>query len=177
MLLGAITGAHGLKGEVVLKLFTEDPEGIMAYGALQSEDGSANFEVTGLRPQKGGFVARLKGVGSRNEAETLKGVGLYVPRSALGEAAEEDEFFQADLIGLEVRDGDEAIGLIKRCRIWCWGSFGNPAQGAKGNGAFALYPGRCARSGCKRRICAGFPPDGLWDKPGQRPPEEGEGEG
>ncbi len=108
MLLGAITGARGLKGEVILKSFTQSPEAIANYGPLQSEDGAVKVVINRLSPVKGGFAAKLKGVNDRNGAEALKGIGLYVDRDQLG-AVEEDEFFHADLIGLDVVRGDDGV--------------------------------------------------------------------
>lgn len=112
VLLGAIIGARGLKGEVLLKVFTDPPEAIAAYGPLLSEDGKVSVEIEKLSPAKGGFAATLKGVRDRNAAEALKGTGLYVSREALGETEEEDEFFHTDLIGLDVVQEGEVIGKV-----------------------------------------------------------------
>lgn len=114
VLLGAITGAHGIKGEVILKVFTEELKAIATYGPLSNEDGSATFEIEALRAIKLGAAARLKGVRDRNAAEALKGTGLYVAREALGLADQEgDEFFHSDLVGLAVEQGQMGrIGFI-----------------------------------------------------------------
>lgn len=102
--VGAIAGAFGVRGEARLKTFTEDPEGVAAYGPLTTEDGAREFTVKLTRPVKGGWAARLSGVATREEAEALKGTRLYAPRAALPEP-DEDEFYHADLIGLD------AVGL------------------------------------------------------------------
>jgi 16S rRNA processing protein RimM len=91
--------AHGTRGEVRLKSFTADPMAVMDYGALESEDGTATFEIESLRPAKSHWVAQLRGVRDRNAAEGLANTKLFVPRDRLP-AAETDEFYHADLIGL-----------------------------------------------------------------------------
>jgi 16S rRNA processing protein RimM len=94
-----IGGAHGIRGEVKLKSFTADPLAVKDYGALESEDGAASFEIEALRPAKGYLVARLRGVRDRNAAEQLTNLRLFVPRERLPPPAA-DEFYHADLIGL-----------------------------------------------------------------------------
>jgi 16S rRNA processing protein RimM len=103
--LGVISGAHGIRGEVKIKAFGEDPLAIAGYGPLSDETGGTTVEITTVRPNKGGVVARIKGVGDRNQAEALKGLMLYVERSALPEAAQ-DEYYHADLVGLSVELSD-----------------------------------------------------------------------
>jgi 16S rRNA processing protein RimM len=94
-----IGAAHGTRGEVRLKSFTADPMAVMDYGALETEDGTATFEIESLRPAKSHWVAQLRGVRDRNKAERLANIKLYVPRNRLP-AAETDEYYHADLIGL-----------------------------------------------------------------------------
>jgi 16S rRNA processing protein RimM len=94
-----IGGAHGTRGEVRLKSFTSDPMAVMDYGALETEDGTATFEIESLRPAKSHWVAQFRGVRDRNAAERLANTKLFVPRDRLP-AAETDEFYHADLIGL-----------------------------------------------------------------------------
>jgi 16S rRNA processing protein RimM len=94
-----IGAAHGLKGEVRLRSFTEDPAAVARYGALEAEDRSRSFEIEKLRDAKDAFVAKLRGVDDRNAAEALRHVRLYVPRDRLPET-EAGEFYHADLIGL-----------------------------------------------------------------------------
>lgn len=113
ILVGAIAGAHGVRGDVRLISFTGVPEDVGAYGPLRTEDGRM-VEILTLKPGAKGFNARLKGVTSREAAEALKGTRLYVPRAALPEAAEEEgEFYHADLLGLAVETvSGEAAGRI-----------------------------------------------------------------
>nr|WP_096358693.1 ribosome maturation factor RimM [Variibacter gotjawalensis] len=107
-----IGAAHGIRGEVRLRSFTGEPEAIKRYGALETEDGKRSLEIVSLRPQKDMFVARLKGVDDRNAAEALRNTRLYVSRERFGKT-EEDEFFHADLIGLDVFDrGGTKLGSI-----------------------------------------------------------------
>ncbi|MCB1516229.1 MAG: ribosome maturation factor RimM [Hyphomicrobiaceae bacterium] len=114
VLMGRIGAAHGIKGEVRIKSHTEDPADIAAYGPLTDGTGKEQFEIVASRLSKGMVIARLKGVTDRNQAERLNGTDLYVARAVLGATENEDEFLQADLIGLEVREPDgRRIGQIK----------------------------------------------------------------
>jgi len=111
--IAAIAGAFGVRGEVKIKSFTDDPKAAASYGPLESEDGVRRFEMKITRQIKGGFAARLSGVSTREEAEAMKGMRLYVDRSVLP-APEEDEFYYADLIGLRVEDEAGALlGKVK----------------------------------------------------------------
>lgn len=94
-----IGAAHGVRGEVRLWSFTEDPLAVLHYGPLRTKDGSRTYEVTRAREAKDHLVATLKGITDRNAAERLNGVELYVPREQLPET-EDDEYYHADLIGL-----------------------------------------------------------------------------
>src|SRR4051794_4938530 len=67
--IAQIGAAHGVRGEVRLKAFTEDPLGVVRYGPLESEDGKQRFEIETVRPAKDMLVARLKGISDRNAAE------------------------------------------------------------------------------------------------------------
>ena len=111
--VGAIAGAFGVRGEVRLKSFTAEAEAIADYAPLLTEDGSRSFSVTITRPIKNGLAARLSGVTTKEEADALRGIQLYVPRDRFPEP-EEDEYYHADLVGLEVRDtGGTLLGRIK----------------------------------------------------------------
>ena len=110
--VGAIAGGFGVRGEVRLKSFCAEPAAITGYGPLVTEDGRS-FGVRLTRPIAGAFSARLTGVGTREEAEALKGTRLYAPRDRLP-ALPEDEFYHADLIGLLVVDtGGAALGTVR----------------------------------------------------------------
>ena len=107
-----IGAAHGVRGAVKLWTFTEDPFAVKAYGPLSTKDGARHFEVTSAREAKDHLVATFEGVTTRDEAERLNGVELYVPREKLP-ATEDDEYYHADLIGLAaVTTADEPLGRV-----------------------------------------------------------------
>ena len=111
--IAQIGAAHGVRGEVRLRAFTEDPLSVTRYGALESEDGGRRFEIEAVRPAKDMLVARLKGITDRDAAETLKNVRLYVAREKLPPPAH-DEFYHADLIGLAAATPNgEPLGTVK----------------------------------------------------------------
>lgn len=111
--VGAIAGAFGVRGEVRLKSFCTEPRDIASYAPLTTEDGARAFEVTLSRPVTGGIGARLSGVTTREQAEALKGTTLWAPRAALP-SLPDDEFYHADLIGLEVVDpGGQLLGRVR----------------------------------------------------------------
>jgi 16S rRNA processing protein RimM len=112
ILLGRITTAHGIRGDVVIDSYAGDPADIGAYGPLQSADGSREFVVKVVRVTPKGVVAHIKGVDDRNGAEALRGTELFVARKKLPEA-DEGEFYYADLQGLRVEnEAGEAIGTV-----------------------------------------------------------------
>ena len=107
-----IGAAHGVRGAVKLWTFTEDPFAVKAYGQLTTKDGVRQFEVTHARQAKDHLVATLKGVTTREEAERLNGLELYVARETLP-ATDEDEYYHADLIGLTaVTTTDAPLGRV-----------------------------------------------------------------
>lgn len=110
--LGAIAGAHGIKGLVRLKSFTARAQDVAAYGPLQDAQGARRFELALVGSSRGALIARVNGVDDRNAAERLKGEKLYVARDRLP-PTEAGEFYHADLIGLaaEQQDGTP-IGRI-----------------------------------------------------------------
>ena len=121
--VGAIAGAFGVRGEVRLKSFCADPAAIADYAPLSSEDGAQSWTVKVTRAVKNGFAARLGGVATREQAEALKGTRLYAPRERLPNLPD-DEFYHADLIGLEVCDaGGEKIGEVRSVQDYGAGDF------------------------------------------------------
>jgi 16S rRNA processing protein RimM len=101
VVLAVITGAHGIAGEVKLKLFAEE------IGPHRSFNGGA-LTLKSVR----GNIARFAEVADRTAAEALRGVELTVPRSALP-ALEEGEYYHADLLGLAVvSDAGEPLGQV-----------------------------------------------------------------
>lgn len=115
VLIARVGAAHGIKGEVRVKAYTADPKDIAAYGVLEATDGRS-FEVASLRPAAGPtrdmLVVKFKGVADRNAAEALNGIELSIPRDRLP-PADEDEFYHADLIGLDaVTRGGAPLGTV-----------------------------------------------------------------
>lgn len=103
VLLGTIANAHGIRGEVVLRTYTGDPEAIASYGPLSDEAGRRTFKIKSARATPKGVIARIDGVSDRNAAEALRGIDLYVARARLPKPADK-EYYYADLIGLSARD-------------------------------------------------------------------------
>lgn len=111
--VGAIAGAFGVKGEVRLKSFCAQPEAIVAYAPLWTEDGSRSFTLKLTRGSGSGLTARLSGVTTKEEADALKGVELFAERDRLPNLPD-DEFYHTDLIGLEVLDtGGALLGRVR----------------------------------------------------------------
>src|ERR1700712_197406 len=107
-----IGAADGVRGAVKLWTFTEDPLAVKQYGPLTTKDGARQFEVATAREAKGHLVATLKGVATREEAERLNGMSLYIARKKLPDP-DEDEYYHADLIGLAaVNPANEPIGRV-----------------------------------------------------------------
>jgi len=110
--IARIGAAHGVRGAVKLWTFTEDPLAVKAYGPLVTKDGARQFELTHVREAKGHLVATLKGITTRDAAERLNGVELYVAREKLP-ATGEGEYYHADLIGLAaVTPADQPLGRV-----------------------------------------------------------------
>ena len=107
-----IGAAHGVRGAVKLWTFTEDPLAVQGYGPLMTKDGARQFEIATAREAKDHLVAIFKGVATRNDAEKLNGIELYIPREKLP-ATDDDEYYHADLIGLAaVNAADEPLGRV-----------------------------------------------------------------
>ncbi|MEZ5931169.1 MAG: ribosome maturation factor RimM, partial [Alphaproteobacteria bacterium] len=112
--VAAVATAHGIRGALKLRCFTERPEDVAAYGPVYDARGRRLFDLTVVGPAKGGVIANAEGIGDRTAAEALRGTELYVPRSALPDP-ENDEFYYSDLEGLDAfrRDGTR-LGSVKR---------------------------------------------------------------
>ena len=111
LLLGEIGAAQGLKGEVRIRSYTQDPSAIANYGTLEDERGRA-IEIESVRVTPKALIARIRGVTTREAAEALNRTKLYVERARLPERGEE-EWYHADLIGLAAIDAQgEEIGTV-----------------------------------------------------------------
>jgi 16S rRNA processing protein RimM len=112
VLLGEITGAHGIRGHVLIRTYTAAPEDIAGYGALQNEAGDRSYRISVQSVTEKGAIARITGVTDRTAAEALKGTRLYVDRDRLP-ATGANEFYRADLIGLSaVSPAGDVIGEV-----------------------------------------------------------------
>ncbi len=111
ILLAQIGAAHGIKGEVRVKPFGQ-PDMLDQYGKLETGTGTT-LKIKRMRPQKNQLVVKFEGVNTRDQAEALNGVELFVDRGKLPEP-DQDEFYVSDLVGLKVinRDGG-AIGTVR----------------------------------------------------------------
>jgi 16S rRNA processing protein RimM len=114
ILVGRVAGAFGVRGEVRISTYTEDPLALARYKTLLKEDGAKALTVTSARVAKGGIIARCPEVTSKEQADALRGLRLHVPRDALPAVEDEDEFYLADLIGLSAATADgEGFGTVK----------------------------------------------------------------
>ena len=111
--VGVIVGAHGIRGAVRVKCFTDQPQDLGSYGPVRDETGRQNFKVRVQGVSKGLALVALEGIADRNQAEALKGVKLFVNRDQLPKG-DEDEFLVADLIGCKVQSPQgEALGTVE----------------------------------------------------------------
>lgn len=111
--LGFIRGAHALKGQVVVHLFSGNEDGLSEYGPLLTADRKKSYEFQVVGDKGSDFICEVDGVTDRNAAEALKGTKLFVPASALPEL-DENEFYIKDLIGLTALDGaGTELGKVK----------------------------------------------------------------
>lgn len=163
VLLGVIGAPHGIKGEVRIKAFTGDPLALADYGPLVDETGR-RFEIATLRPAKEVVVARLKGVASREGAEMLNGVKLFIERARLPAPEDEDEFLQADLVGCAVIGADGAV-LGKVSAVANYGA-GDLLDIETPDGRSVLMPFTRAfapRIDIAARRIEALPPEGLFE--------------
>ncbi|MDG1168098.1 MAG: ribosome maturation factor RimM [Sulfitobacter sp.] len=111
--VGSIAGAYGVRGELRIKSFCAVPEDIENYSPLWTEDRARQFTLAILRPIKNGFAVRITDVTNKEEADALRGTTLYAERDQLP-SLPDDEFYHADLIGLDVYDtGGVLLGKVK----------------------------------------------------------------
>lgn len=108
VLVAVIGAPHGVRGEVRVKPYTEEPEALKAYSPLNSADGRI-FKIKTLRIQKDMAIVRFEGVDTREAAEKLTNIKLHVDRSRLAPPEDDETFFHSDLIGLKVTLEDDSI--------------------------------------------------------------------
>ena len=113
VLMARIGAPHGVRGEVRVKSFTDDPLSLGEYGPLSDKSGN-QFTITSARQAKNVIVVRFKEVTTREAAEVLNNCELFVERDALPQIEDEDEFYLSDLIGMNVQNSDgEIIGKVR----------------------------------------------------------------
>ncbi|MDQ7076658.1 MAG: ribosome maturation factor RimM [Robiginitomaculum sp.] len=113
ILVAAIAGAFGVRGEVRLKSFTENPAACLDYAPFVDKDGKPILHIKAARKIKGGLAVFADEVSTREEAEAKKSTKLYALREKFAEL-NEDDFYQSDLLGLRVEDQNGApLGRIK----------------------------------------------------------------
>lgn len=111
--VGVVVGAHGVRGALRIKPFTEQPDGIAAYGPVEDEAGARRLRLKVLGTAKGIVAATAQGVADRDAAEALTGTRLYVPRDRLP-PPEPDEFYHSDLIGMAaLREDGTPFGTVR----------------------------------------------------------------
>ena len=111
--VAAIAGAHGVRGLVKVKSFTEEASDVASYGPLSDEAGNRRFEIVVEGSSKGLLIARIAGISDRNAAEALRGLRLFVERAALPDL-EEETYYHTDLIGLPVKDAEGvSLGVVR----------------------------------------------------------------
>lgn len=137
--LGRIGAAHGIRGEVRIATHTEDPLAIATYGPLDTDRPGLVVTIEHARLSKNVVIARLRGVSERDAAEKLNGAGLYIERARLPAIEDEDDFYHADLIGLEARlETGQIIGTVTAIPNYGAGDL-IEVRALAGNDSF-LYP-------------------------------------
>jgi len=99
--IGLFVGVHGIKGEMKLKSYTEIPENIFSYKELFAENSNKPINLVFVRKVKNSFICRIENIITRNEAEKLRGLKLFINRNKLSKLSN-DEFYQVDLLGFKV---------------------------------------------------------------------------
>ena len=113
VLVARVSGAFGVKGELRLRTYTDSPLAVLNFRDLKRVNGQTGLTLVSGRSFKDGLIARAKEVGAKEEADALKGLELYAPRSALPPPGE-DEFYLTDLIGLRAESPDGTpLGVVK----------------------------------------------------------------
>jgi 16S rRNA processing protein RimM len=174
--IAQIGAAHGVRGEVRVKLFAEEPDALFDYGPLETADGTRQFEFLSARESKTVFVCRIKGLNNRNDVEALNGVRLYVDRAQLPDL-EEEEFYHSDLIGLDARLADgTSIGTIMAIHDFGAGDMLD-VMPKRGKGHYIPFTRAVVP---EVKVSEGYvlvtPPDGLLDEADESEREQ-EGEG
>ena len=108
ILVGQVAGGFGVKGEVRVTAWTAEPMTLLKYGVLLRADGTPGLTLTSARPEKTAVVGRAREIATKEQADALRGLKLYLHRDKLPEP-DEDEFYLTDLVGLEARDPEGVV--------------------------------------------------------------------
>lgn len=139
IVIGAIGGAHGVRGDVRVRSYTGEPEAVFDYGPLLDEKGAVILEALSARPAKDFFIVRPKSPRQKEEWDALKGVKLHVPREAF-DATEENEFYIEDLVGLTARSPEgETLGRVKSVQDFGAGDLLEITPAAGGKSVFVPF--------------------------------------
>lgn len=170
--LGVIVGVRGIKGDVRIKSFTDEPVAIGDYGTLFDKTGERRFDLKVLGTQKGVVLARIEGINDRTAAEALKKTELFIERNQLP-APEEDEFYHSDLEGLEaVMVSGDRIGKV--IGVFDFGA--GPVVEISGNVMVPFTRAAVPEVDIEGGKITIDPPDGLFDPPGKEEDESVEDE-
>jgi 16S rRNA processing protein RimM len=113
VLVGRVAGAFGVKGEVRVSAYTETPLSLLRYRVLKREDGSPGLTLVSGRAAKNDFIGKAEEIATKEEADALRGLRLFVAREDLP-PPEDDEFYLADLIGMTAVDAaGVTLGKVK----------------------------------------------------------------
>ena len=180
--LGVMVGAHGVRGLVKVKSFTETPGDVAAYGPVSDKSGKRRWtlQVTGPAPGKTDVVlAKVEGVSDRDAAQALHGTELYVDRAVLPALEEEETFYHADLIGLQVEDAaGKVLGRVRAVENYGAGDFleveGPDGQGGTKTQLLAFTKAVVPQVDLDGGRLVAVPPEEIEVPPeGSRPDEEG----
>jgi 16S rRNA processing protein RimM len=109
-----IGAAHGVRGEVKLWPFTEEPLALADFNPLETKDGARTFNVEIVRAASDHLIARIDGVADRDAVQALTGIELYVPRDRLPSLDDDGTYYHHDLIGLAAQTKDGApLGTVR----------------------------------------------------------------
>jgi 16S rRNA processing protein RimM len=159
--LGVIVGVRGIKGEVRIKSFTDEPTDIAAYGPLFDQSGKTQFDLRVTGTHKGVVLARIKGIDDRNSAEALKRPDLFVDRAQLP-PPEVDEFYDSDLVGLQAETTTgKSLGRVKG--LFDFGA--GPVMEMDGNVMVPFTKAVVPEVDIANGKVVIDPPDGLFDPP------------
>ena len=137
LMVGVIAGAHGIRGLVKIKPFTQSPQSLGDYTVFDANNTVYNLNVKG--ENKGNILAQIEGVNDRTQAETLRGIELFINRNDMPELDSDDEFYHADLIGLDVRLDTDNSPYGKIRAIYDFGS-GDVLDIARPDGTSEMHP-------------------------------------